>query len=319
MEPFIDKSGYTPRTAAPQGMGAAEWLSTHIYTSACVGAGILLVLGAIVVKSHVPASATNTLQVWGGGDGTLVNSSSYGEQNPVLTNLSSGGSGGNTAISLTPIPVHTVAVSQNTGDSFDVQAWATSMGVGTQPNASVSGTTTADTSIHASYQFIPQGLISTTSPGRTRSAAQQALYEYGNNAGGYIQTYESGRQNTSSILKDQAVDRQNTQKGRAVKDIGDALKAVGVSLQTMDGVPDAAKTLNQALAAGYIDIGEKLSAVPDAPGDDTFIAAIKAYDTSVETFTKKYVALAQYLSLSGVVFAPGDPGSVFTFSGGGGI
>lgn len=314
MEPLIDRNGppHTEKT-----VGAAEWLSTHLYTSACVGAGILLVIGALIVKTHLPASTTNTLKVWGGGQGTLINPTGYDQPNPVLTNTSAGTGLTNTnSISFTPIPVTRADTADTSGDGFDIQAWAALIAGPAKPSGS---NTTGGASVDSSYEFIPQGLMSTSSSERPRTAMQQSLYEYGNNAGSYIQTYEDAHQNTAPVLKDQSIDRQNAQKGQAVKDIGQALKEVGVSLEHMDGVPESAQALNQGLARAYIDIGEKLSAIPDAIGDDGFIQAIKTYNASVDVFTKRFVALAQFLSLSGVTFSSIDPGSVFTFSGGGSL
>jgi hypothetical protein len=321
MEPFIDEDGYIPETEkAEQGMGAAEWIQTHIYSTACIGAGVLLIVGALVVKQHVPASSGTTIQAWGGG-GALVNSSSYDPQNPVLANLPANTFDNGNTISITPIPVTApTATSSGTTDSFDMQGFIASLnlGTGSRPAAS-SQSASSSTTIQTGYDFIPQGLISVPTSGRPRTALQQALYTYGNDAGSYIQSYESGHQNTAPILTDQIADRQNKQKGQAVKDIGTALTNVGLSLKQMDSVPDSIKIMNQTLAQSYIDIGKKLSAIPDASGDDAFIVAIKTYDSAVESFTKNYVAVAQYLSLSGVTFSSIDPGSVFTFSGGGGL
>ncbi len=322
MEPFIDTDGYAPETKdGSHEMGAAEWIQTHIYTSLCVCSGILLIIGALIVKQHAPAVSGNTIQAWG-GSGALVNSSSYDPQNPVLANLPANSFGSENSISITPIPVTTSNTSSDgTSDSFDVQAFIASIKQGSVSGTAASSSTSASGSaaIAASYEFIPQGLISTTAPGRARTALQQQLYTYGNDAGSYIQSYETGHQNTAPTLSDQIADRHNVQKGQAVKDIGTALSNVGLSLEHMDSVPESVRGMNQALAESYIDIGHKLSAIPDAPGDDTFIAAIKTYNAAVDSFTTKYVAVAQYLSLSGVTFTSIDPGSVFTFSGGGGL
>ena len=322
MEPFIDTDGYAPETKdGSHEMGAAEWIQTHIYTSLCVCSGILLIIGALIVKQHAPAVSGNTIQAWG-GSGALVNSSSYDPQNPVLANLPANSFDTGSMVPLTPIPVAASSTtSSNSSDSFDVQAFIASIkqGSGSSVAASSSTAQSGSAAIEASYEFIPQGLISTAGPERPRTAAQQALYTYGNDAGSYIQSYEDSHHNTAPILSDQIADRQNKQKGQAVKDIGTSLTNVGLSLEHMDSVPDPVKAMNQALAQSYINIGHQLSAIPDAPGDDTFIAAIKTYNAAVESFSRNFVAVAQYLSLSGVTFTSIDPGSVFTFSGGGGL
>lgn len=318
MEPFIDKSGYIPHddNAPEHSMGAAQWLSTHIYTTLCVAAGILLVIGALIVKTHAPASAGNSLQVWGGGQGTLIMPQSG--QNPVLSNVPPPDLMDNSNVpTFTALPVtKPPSGTSPTDDTFDVAAFAASLQGASIPSAAATQTNTA---APISYDFIPQGLISTSSPGRARTAAQQALYEYGNDAGSYIQSYEDAHRNTAPALTDQIKDRQNPQKIQAVKDIAAALRSVGTSLTSMDDVPESVRSLNLSLGEGYITIADKLSLVPDAAADSAFINAIKAYDSSVDAFTQQFVAVAQYLSLSGVTFQSTDPGSVFTFSGGGGL
>lgn len=296
-------------------MGAAEWVQSHIYTTLCVCAGILLIIGALVVKQHLPAEAGTSVQAWGGG-GPLVNASSYEAQNPVLSQLPAPDSFNNN-ISFLPIPVTVSNTAPDTTETLDLQALIASITAGSASHNPVA--VSDDTSLQAAYEFIPQGLISTAAPGRPRTAEQRALYEYGNEVGTYIQTYEDGHRDTSPVLKDQIADRGNVQKSQAVKDIGTALKKVGLSLERIDTVPSAVKTMNQGLAEAYITIGEKLSAVADARTDDEFIAAVTAYNASADAFVGKFVAIAQYLTLSGVTFTASDPGSVFTFSGGGGL
>lgn len=317
MEPIIDADDYrVPPETSARHMGAAEWVQSHIYTTACIGAGILLIIGALVVKQHTPQPAS-TVQAWGGG-GTLINASSYEAQNPVLAQLPATDAFNSNSISFLPIPITVSNTAPDTSDSFDLQSLIASI-TRTSGTNSANSSSVSDTSVATSYDFIPQGLISTPSPGRARTPDQQLLYEYANEAGSYVQVYEDSHRDTSPVLKDQIADRGNAQKGQAVKDIGIALKNVGLSLEHMDNIPSAVRSMNQALADGYIEIGTKLIVVPDARTDDAFIAAITSYNASVDAFVGKFVAVAQYLSLSGVVFSPTDPGSVFSFSGGGGL
>ena len=195
-------------------------------------------------------------------------------------------------------------------DTFDMGAFLALL---SQPTPKSTDGGTAGGTAEA-YSFIPRGLISTSTLVAKRTALQDELFQYGNDAGGYIQSYEDTHRSISQILTDEIADRYNAQKVANVKAIGDALIEVGKNLQEMEGVPTIAVKANAALATSYIEIGTKLKLVADAKTDKELLSAVQTYNTAADTFTGRYIGLAQLFSGAGVLFAPGDTGSVFTFT-----
>ena len=167
--------------------------------------------------------------------------------------------------------------------------------------------------IAKAYDMIPKTIIATTT-GPHRNPTEQALYDYGNEVGSLIQSFETQHPNEAQVLKDQLEDRTNATKGAAVISIAQGLVGIGDSMQKMDNVPSAAKGMHSALARSYIEIGGKLSLLPQTSNDKDFVAAILAYDSAANTFVRNYAALATYFSVSNVTFSPQDAGSVFSFS-----
>jgi hypothetical protein len=163
------------------------------------------------------------------------------------------------------------------------------------------------------YTFVPGGMIS-TSTGRKRSTEQQALYDYGNEIGGYVQSYDSMHQNVSQIATDALADRQDAEKAERVKQIGRDLYVLGQQISSIEEVPAAAAAANKALGKGYQDVGTALQKVPDAQRDQDLLAAVKTYDAVMDSFIPKYTALVLLFSSFGVTFSPDDPGSAFAFS-----
>ncbi len=120
--------------------------------------------------------------------------------------------------------------------------------------------------------------------------------------------------NDPQKLKDQAEDRTNPEKAANVRGIGQSMQSLGESLARMEDVPSQMKANHEKLAQSYIEIGTNLAKVADSQGDQAFIAAIEAYNRSVEIYIQRYVAVATAFSAYGVTFAQHEPGSVFVFT-----
>lgn len=286
----------------------------HPYAAACAAAGLLLIIGAILVESRTSVRP-NSLSVWGGTGAPLLNPTSYSPQ-AIVSNIRE--DSGTTDLSPTYIPPRSASDDGETPsqEELDFDSFLASL---VQPagHSSASSSTSADTAL--AYSLIPQGLISTTTSSGVRNPVQQALYTYGNEAASYIQTYEDSYRNAPTTLRDQAEDRQNVQKGQAVKLVASGLRTAGEGLLSMEEVPELAVSAHEALAKSYIEVGKTLANVPDANGDGAFITAVTAYNEVADTLVKNYVSLATIFSLNAVKFAPDDPGSIFMFSGGGGL
>lgn len=293
-----------------------SWLRMHPYAAVSAGVGLLLIIGALVVESRT-AVRPGSLSVWGGSGAPLLNPTSY-TPNAVLTEMQT--TGGNPGVSpiYIPPPQSTDVDSEtpNSDDSFNFDDFLGSL---TQPSGGKGTTTSGSADIELAYSLIPRGLIATSTPSPTRTETQQKLFNYGNDVASYIQTYEDSNRNAPAALKDQAEDRQNPQKIQAVKLVAAGLRTVGESLLGMEELPSSVAGLHKALAESYIDVGKKLAKIPDAPGDETFIEAITAYNAAADALASNYVALATLFSVSGVTFSSQDPGSIFMFSGGGGL
>ncbi|HEY4522135.1 MAG TPA: hypothetical protein VJH91_00660 [Candidatus Paceibacterota bacterium] len=276
-----------------------EWFRAHPYTAALGASAFLVVVGIITVSSRTGPMPVQAPRVWGGGTQPLFDP--LRTSNPVLeaqyrfdaTN--------------TPFSLYT---STNTGTepAFDFDALIAGL---SKPRGTV-GTTSSG--VELAYAFIPGGLIATSAPQTAKSELQITLFNYGNEAGSYIQSYEDLNRNAPVVLRNQAEDRRNEQKREAVRQVGRSLANVGRNLKAMEDVPATARPAHGALAESYIEAGGKLEKITVAESDEAFIAAITDYNASVEVFIKRYVALARLFSIHAVAFAPHESGSVFTFT-----
>jgi len=166
----------------------------------------------------------------------------------------------------------------------------------------------------AVFAYIPQGLISISSGIKVRTAAQEALFTYGNEAGGRIQSFESMHGNMPQILKDQAEDRDNAEKKARVKQLGFDIASLGRELLDMQDVPQAVKTAHETYATSYRIVGTNLTKIADASGDDAYLAAIQTYNASVEAHAQRFAVLVGVFNANDVAFSPSNPGSAFMFN-----
>ncbi len=289
-----------------------DWVRSHPYATACGAAGFAIMIGAFVVERGMLASPRDGISLWGGSGTPLINPTSYDTLGNVIDSQPQLGSSGAQPVYIPP----TQHISDETGapaDTFDFGAFIASL---TQPTGSAAS---SSTSINAAYSFIPRGLIATSTPAKTLTKQQQALYEYGNEVGSYVQTYEDSHRNAPIQLRDQIEDRQNKEKGDRVRSIAAAMRQTGQSLLTVETLPQGIAAMHTALANAYIDTGTKLANVPDAQSDQQLLAAITAYNAAADGFANAYVSLATLFSTAGVVFSSQDPGSVFTFTSGGSL
>lgn len=286
------------------------WLRSHLTIVLPLVAGTLIVGGVLVLIQRAPERPQG-IQAWGGSSDALQDPQAY-TPNPVLS--SSEPSYGSSSPTFLPIAPSQQPGTDTSMSNNDLASLLTLLSASSHL---VVGSAPSTTTASIAYQYIPSGLIATTTFSQKRTPTQQVLYEYGNEIGSYIQSYEARAGNIPQILKDQIEDRGNPQKGKAVKDIGAALIYIGTQMKAMEQVPAGTEGLHTALAASYQEIGSKLQAIPDAQGDQAFIAAIQSYNTAADTFAKNFVALADFFGLSQVKFSSVDPGNVFTFSAGG--
>lgn len=285
-----------------------QWIRLHPYAAACALAGILLVIGTIIVERRTTADPTG-LTVWGGSGAPLLNPSSY-SPSELLENIDMGSG---SSVSPTYIPPSQSAGAPQGAEVFDLAQLLSMLTDSGAPSASIQ--TSADTGI--AYAFIPSGLVSSSLSSVELSEEERRLFNYGNDIGSYIQTYEDSHRGAPVTLRDQAEDRQNAAKADAVKAVAAAISRVGENILGMEEVPESVRSLHESLGESYVRAGERLAAVPDARGDEAFIAAVEAYNEAADSLAGHFVGISSLFSLSGIRFASQDPGSIFMFSGGG--
>ena len=289
-----------------------EWVRTHPYTSALCAAGVLVLLGTSVVISRASQPAGTRSTAWEGEASPLLNPTSHGPNTNSTQNE-------NVVRQTQDSPLYTYiapnpANSESTGEegAYDFDAFIAKLSKASSPKGQTA--TKDDDPVLSAYAYIPRGLISTSTPSSTRSTLQQELYEYGNDIGSTIESFEQQHSNTSQILKGQVEDRTDSGKAAAVVRIGRDLEEMGNVLAAMETVPSSLASAHNALAKSYIEIGKNLALIPGAERDADFIKAIQTYNASADTFAKNYIQMVSLFGAHGVTFSANDAGKVFTFS-----
>lgn len=286
------------------------WLEPRSRILLFAAAVCLVGIGVVVVRQHAPLGPTGGTVAWTGTGGISFAGQGTNATAPYPTAEATPRQGGVSGVTL-PRP-SAVAPSADTPDTFDASAFLALLTGGATHQASAGGSAPQESS--EVYAYIPTGLISTGTPSATRSASQQALFEYGNAAGSFILAFETQYPDMARILTDQAQDRTDAAKAAALTRLADDLSGLGRSLLGMDDVPTPVAAANTTLGTRYEMLGQKLALVAKASSDADFVAAIQSYDASADEFVSAYVALAQLLGAYGVQFSSEDPGRVFTFS-----
>jgi len=290
------------------------WLRNHPYTAAIGAAALLVVIGAYIVVSRASQPAGTSPTSWGGEAVPFLDPTSYApsadpaeEDGPIMRPVQDGPP----YTYIAPNFVNSAPPNEDDSDSYDFDAFIAEL---TKQSALNTPGGTGDTGSLNAYSYVPRGLFSTTTSRASRSALQQELYDYGNDIGSTIESFEQQHSNTVQVLKVQVEDRANPEKAAAVVRIGHDFEELGKILTAMDPVPSAIASAHQALAQSYIAMGKKLALVPGAERDADFIKAIEAYNASADTFVQNYIRLVSFFGVYGVVFTSLDGGKVFTFN-----
>ncbi len=298
---------HTPPPGAVSQRTKADWFRAHPYTSVLAVVCAIVLLGALFVSTRSAVRPSGSGAAWGGININLLNPAYSGGE---------GRDPGMTAPAQTSLPYSYIPPAPASGDSytptgeeFDFNAFIAELSGASQRTPSAG----AGAAIEEAFSFIPSGFISTTTQVKKRSKIQQELYDYGNEAGSYIQSFEESHRDQSQVLKHWLEDRNDETKRAAVVQLSRALWETGRGLLLIQPVPAAAIALNKALAESYMEIGANLALVPKAESDSDFLAAIGVYNTSADAFGKHYVALVDTFGAYGVSFTADDPGSAFTF------
>lgn len=166
------------------------------------------------------------------------------------------------------------------------------------------------------YSYIPSSIVGSSTPGeKTLTAAQYALYEYGNEAGGSIESYMTLWGNAqASIFKGFLEDIHNPEKADQARAVAEGLIEVGESLERMEVLPPAVVSAHKNLYESYKTIGENLIVVTEANSDDSLLSSIEKYNASVDQFARNYLTIVTIFSLNDITYDSNEPGSVFVFT-----
>ncbi len=292
-----------------------EWFRTHPYTSALCAAGALVIIGAYIVGQRASQPDQTPATAWGGAGSSFLDPTSYeparnttADQGDIMQQVQSGPP----YTYITPLGSATSA-SVRGDNPYDFETFIAILINGTAPKKQAADAGT-DTSVIDPYAYIPRGLVSTTTPSTARTGTQQALYDYGNDVGSSIESFEQQHTNTVQILKEQVEDRADPDKATAVVNLGRAFQNLGNNLSVMDNVPPVMASAHAALAKSYIELGKNLALIPGAERDSDFIQAIQTYNASADTFTANYIRVVSLFGAYSVTFTSADSGRVFTFS-----
>jgi hypothetical protein len=165
------------------------------------------------------------------------------------------------------------------------------------------------------YAYLPQGLTSIAPSTKKLTGARLELYEYGNRAGSYIETFGEQYGNyQNATLRRFLEDRDDEMKIKEVDDLGKAFIQLGKELKTIEPVPAFIADTHIKMADGYIAVGEATRKVALAKTDDELLAAILNSNYASDTFVKAYVSIAEQFSALEVTFRDSEPGKVFVFT-----
>lgn len=280
-----------------------------------VSAFVVLLIGFAIVqgRSPLPIDSSNTSYWQGSGGIVNVNLQPQGIETVSGSIPDLYGTVQNLPPFLYVPPQQTIDTIEEKNE-FDFEAFLAEL---SRPKAKPSTTSSPSISIPEEYSYVPQAIITTTEPEEGRSESQEALFKYGNEAGLIIQLFEDRNRSMARVLKDQFEDPTHPDKAAALVGLGNALVGVGESLQTLESVPDQARSANARLAESYKKTGEKLTLIPNAATDEEKIAAMLAYNAAAEEYVRNYISVVNLFSLARVRFSSSDPGSVFMFSSSG--
>ena len=299
------------------------WLRTHPFASLFAGASlVLLIIFVSIQGTSTPASSGGPVVAVGGGN--ILEDPGISERyfaaniappNPTVQP--------DTAHSTFPIPLSSTSprtTAANTpsqseamledGEEVDLSMFFSSEITLPVPSSDMS---LADQLLKEAYALVPSTFLPVTKP-VSRTPEQQALHVYGNRAGLAILTFQNAHTTMAETLTDWFEDRSNEAHTGASNAIAEDMIALGGTLGALVNVPASAKAANENLATSYRDAGNKLLQVIAAGGsEDALVTSMKTYNSSVEDFTRTYIALVDLFSEKRVTFSPSDAGSAFQF------
>lgn len=315
------------------------WIRSHRYTVALIGAAVFVVVGGIIAKNSSETGAERA-----GIVNVAVEYPYYVP--PAIPETSS-------AKDLQQTPQNSMSGASSSTPPFPLfgrKPTRETPAIVTEPPASPKVKPSEipivkqNTALDEQYLRFFQSLANILSPIDARTPEQKALFNYGNEAGSLIKTFEDTHAGVVQTLKAFFDTHTDTSKiagsPEAAKAYAQLTAASGVPISTVPkataaselqavandyaqlsakiagirDVPPEAEAVNSKLAKGYADVAQGLSKLGQAEGNAQMLDAINAYNANADEFIKNYVAMVKLFSARGVKFGANDSGAIFSFS-----
>ncbi|HEY4519996.1 MAG TPA: hypothetical protein VJH33_03095 [Candidatus Paceibacterota bacterium] len=281
-----------------------------------VALAAVLLVGFLIVRSRTAYTNTNTPAFWGSAYGTFApNTSERAGTEPTIPKQYQPFKYVTQFALQLPEDTDTVVEGSEPveyTDTFDYEAFLASL----KPTSYPVSETDDPSFIADVYALLPQGLVSTTTAQR-RTSIQQALYEYGNEVGGFIDSFDSAYQDQQvAILDDYHADPENPEKQEPMRLLAQSIAHIGLEMTRMEPefIPKTMSAPHALLAQRYQEAGRALEAIIGTKTDEELLARIEEYNATADALGLALVNLLILFESAGVGFASYDPGSVFTFS-----
>lgn len=290
------------------------------YLFGILAVAIILLIGIGIVRSRLPVSSINRVS----GLGIPLTTSTY---DPTATgDIGYVASAPNDRVTVANAPTgqDPASFSYDTTPSAETTAKAiiksdTPFDFGAFMEPLSTTPTTPDTSQIAhkavfyalpSSPNLPSITVTNAAPPK-RTAIQESLAIYGNTAGGIMRSYERSHTNAASVIESYFKARDDAAKTTALVQLGNDMVTLGTDLKKIPDLPSPIATAHSALSDDYINMGNKLIAVPSEPD---IITAVNSYNQAVDSYIKHFAAIAVTFPMYTVTFEPSEPGSLFLFS-----
>ncbi len=287
-----------------------SWVHRHPYTAATIALCALIVLGGSIVLQRMGVTPVPHSGSWGGAGGAFF--STVRNATPIRPNTDTTPSAPTEDYAVIPI----FDTSSPEGEPQVPEGLIELLALLVRPT---NETSTESVETPGAYSFIPQGLVSTEQPVKTRTKEQDTLHSFGNAVGTLVKPFEESAKINAQSLKDHAEDRGDPGKIAQVEALAFTLAQLGVDILAITDVPESVRAAHKEYGTAYRLLGTHLNALAKAQTDEEFLDAIVAYNTGAENLTKKFLMLVAIFNTNDVTFSSSDPGSIFMFSSSGSL
>lgn len=287
-----------------------SWVHRHPYTAASIALIGLIILGGAIVLQRTGVTPVSHSGSWGGAGGAFFST----VRNATPINPSANGGQSAPTDDYAVIPIFDTS---SPDDISEIPEGLSELLALLVRPANKDGTGSVETP--GAYSFIPQGLVSTEQPVKTRTKEQDRLHSFGNAVGTLVKPFEERAKGNAQALKDHAEDRADPEKVAQVEALAVTLAQLGVDILAITDIPESVRAAHKEYGTAYRLLGTHLNALAKAQTDEEFLNAIIAYNTGAENLTKKFLMLVAIFNANDVTFSSSDPGNIFMFNASGSL